>query len=141
MVQMKERYGAAQLKLLPFSFMNVAEEMPLGVCLQDEVQNVRRTQVVVQDAVRRPVRDQNVYIVRDIFIGNSGISGNGADDNSVAFRYCILKDNNAGCLKLLDDSLISASAERQFVITGNKEFPLGLRERAQISLASLGEEK
>lgn len=120
MVQMKERYGAAQLKLLPFSFMNVAEEMPLGLGLQDEIQNVRMTQVVVQDAVRRPVRDQYIDIIRDVFIGNPGISGNGADDNSVAFLHGILKDYDAGRLKLLDNGFISAPDERQFVITGNK---------------------
>ena len=115
---------AAQLELLPFSFVDMAEEMPLGLGFQDEVQNVRRTQVFVQDAVRRPVRDQNIDIIWDVFIGNSGVSGNGADDNSVAFLYCILKDNNAGRLKLLDDGFISASAERQFVVARDKELPL-----------------
>ena len=46
---------SAQLELLPFSFVDVAEEMPLGLGLQYEVQNVRRPQVIVQDAVRGPV--------------------------------------------------------------------------------------
>lgn len=49
--------------------MNVAEEMPLGFCLQDEVQNVRRTQVIVQDAVRGPVCNQYVDIVGEVFTG------------------------------------------------------------------------
>ena len=66
---------SAQLELLPFSFVDVAEEMPLGLGLQDEVQNIRRTQVIVQDAVRWPVCDQNVDVVWDVFIGNPGVSG------------------------------------------------------------------
>ena len=111
---------SAQLELLPFSFVDVAEEMPLGLGLQDEVQDVRRAQVIVQDAVRWPVCDQNVDVAWDAFIGNPGISGNGADDYAVTFLHSILKDNNAGSLKLLDDGLISASAERQFVIARDK---------------------
>ena len=47
--------------------MNVAEEMPLGFCLQDEVQNARRTQVIVQDAVRGSVCNQYVDIVGEVF--------------------------------------------------------------------------
>lgn len=112
--------GLAQLELLPLSFVDMAEEMPLGLGFQDEVQNVRRTQVFVQDAVRRPVRDQYIDIIWDVFIGNPGISGNGADDNSIAVLYCILKDYDAGRLKLLYDCFISVSAERQFVIAGDK---------------------
>lgn len=115
---------SAQLELLPFSFVDVAEEMPLGLGLQDEVQNVRRPQVIVQDAVRRPVSNQNVDVVWDVIIDNPGISGDRANDNSIAVLYCILKDYDAGRLKLLDDGFISASVERQFVIAGDKEFPL-----------------
>ena len=103
---------AAQLELLPFSFVDVAEEMPLGLGLQDEVQNIQRTQVVVQDAVRGPVCNQNVDVVWDVIIGNPGVSGDGANDNSVAVLHCILKNKNAGRLKLLDNCLISATAER-----------------------------
>ena len=90
----------------------MAEEMPLGLGLQDEVQNVRRPQVIVQDAVRGPVCNQNVDVVRDVFIGNPCISGDRANDNSVAFLHSILKNNNAGRLKLLDNCLISDTAER-----------------------------
>ena len=115
---------SAQLELVPFSFVNVAEEMPLGLGLQDEVQNVQRTQVVVQDAVRRPVRDQNVNVVWDVFIGNPGISGDGANGNSVAVLHCILKDYDSGRLKLFNDCLISAPAERQFMIARHKQLPL-----------------
>ena len=43
---------SAQLELLPFSFVDMAKEMPLGLGLQDEVQDVQRAQVVVQDAGR-----------------------------------------------------------------------------------------
>lgn len=92
--------------------MNVAEEMPPGLGLQDEVQNIQRPQVIVQDAVRWPVCDQNVSIVWYVFIGNPGISGDRANDNSVAFLHSILKNNNAGRLKLLDNCLISDTAER-----------------------------
>ena len=67
---------SAQLELLPFSFVDVAEEMPLGLGLQDEVQNVQRTQLIVQNAVRRPVRNQYVDVIRDVFIGNPGVFGN-----------------------------------------------------------------
>ena len=116
--------GAAQLVLLPFRFVNVAEEMPLGLGLQDEVQNVRRPQVIVQDAVRWPVCDQNVDVVRDVFIGNPGISGDGANGNSVAVLHCILKDDYTGSLKLFNDCLISAPAERQFMIARHKQLPL-----------------
>lgn len=70
---------SAQLELLPFSFVDMAEEMPHGFCLQDEVQNVRRTQVIVQDAVRGPVCDQNVSIVWDVF--------SGTDDNIRILRH------------------------------------------------------
>ena len=35
--------GVAQLALLPFSFMYVAEEMPLGLRLQNKVENLYRT--------------------------------------------------------------------------------------------------
>ena len=66
---------SAQLELLPFSFVDVAKEMPPGLSFQDEVQDVRRAQVIVQDAVRWPVCDQNVDVVWDIFIGNPGVSG------------------------------------------------------------------
>lgn len=59
--------------------MNVAEEMPLGFCLQDEVQNVRRTQVIVQDAVRGPVCNQYVDIVGEVFTGT--------DDNIRILRH------------------------------------------------------
>ena len=60
---------SAQLELLPFSFVDMAEEMPPGLGLQDEVQNIQRPQVIVQDAVRWPVCDQNVSIVWYVFIG------------------------------------------------------------------------
>jgi len=103
---------SAQLELLPFSFVDVAEEMPLGLGLQDEGQDVRRAQVIVQDTVRRPVRNQNVDVVWDVFIGNPGVSGDGANDNSVAVLHSILKNKNAGRLKLLNDCFISVSAER-----------------------------
>lgn len=103
---------SAQLELLPFSFVDMAEEMPPGLGLQDEVQNIQRPQVIVQDAVRWPVCDQNVSIVWYVFIGNPGISGDRANDNSVAFLHSILKNNNAGRLKLLDNCLISDTAER-----------------------------
>lgn len=49
----------------------MAEEMPPGLGLQDEVQNIQRPQVIVQDAVRWPVCDQNVSIVWDVFIGTN----------------------------------------------------------------------
>ena len=114
---------SAQLELLPFSFVDVAEEMPLGLGLQDEVQDVRRAQVIVQDTVRRPVRNQNVDVVWDVFIGNPGVSGDGANDNSVAVLYSILKDYDSCCLKLFNDCLISAPAERQFMIARHKQLP------------------
>ncbi|MDY4112081.1 MAG: hypothetical protein SOY28_04735 [Roseburia sp.] len=70
---------SAQLELLPFSFVDVAEEMPPGLGLQDEVQNIQRPQVIVQDAVWWPVCDQNVSIVRYVFIGT--------DDNIRILRH------------------------------------------------------
>lgn len=51
--------------------MNVAEEMPLGLGLQDEVQNIQRPQVIVQDAVRWPVCNQYVDIVGEVFTGTN----------------------------------------------------------------------
>ena len=59
--------------------MDVAEEMPPGLGLQDEVQDVRRAQVIVQDAVRWPVCDQNVSIVWYVF--------SGTDDNIRILRH------------------------------------------------------
>lgn len=59
--------------------MNVAEEMPLGLGLQDEVQNIQRPQVIVQDAVRGPVCNQYVDIVGEVF--------SGTDDNIRILRH------------------------------------------------------
>lgn len=70
---------SAQLELLPFSFVDVAEEMPPGLGLQDEVQNIQRPQVIVQDAVRGPVCNQYVDIVGEVFTGT--------DDNIRILRH------------------------------------------------------
>ena len=89
---------SAQLELLPFSFVDMAEEMPHGFCLHDEVQNVRRTQVIVQDAVRWPVCDQNVSIVWYVFIGT--------DDNIRILRHLQAAMVAMGVGKCDDDFII-----------------------------------
>ena len=104
--------GAAQLELLTFSFVDMAEEMPLGLGLQNKVENLQRAKIIVQNAVWRPVCNQNVNIFGYVLIGNPGIFGDGADDNAVAVLHGILKNYNAGLLELLGDGFISASAER-----------------------------
>ena len=95
--------GAAQLELLPLGYVNMAEEMPLGFCLQNEVEYLRRPQIPIEDAIRRIVGYKDVKIMGDIFVGNPGIPGNGAENNTVALFNSILQNSNAGSLELADD--------------------------------------
>lgn len=95
--------GAAQLELLSLSCVNMAEEMPLGFCLKYEVKNLKGTHILIKDSVWWIVSYKDVYTIGDVFIGNSGIPGNGADDYAIAIFNGILQNNNAGCLELADD--------------------------------------
>ena len=95
--------GAAQLELLPLSCVNMAEEVPLGFCLQHEIENLRGAQILIEDAIRRIVGYKYVKIKGDVFVGNPCIPGNGADNNTVAILYGILQNSNTGRLELVDD--------------------------------------
>ena len=94
---------AVQLELLPFICMDVAEEMPLGISLQNEVEDFRGTHFLVEDAERRMVRDKDVKILWNVFVGNSVIAGNGAYDHAVTFFNRILQDGDSGSFELTDD--------------------------------------
>ena len=95
--------GAAQLELLPLSCVNMAEEMPLGFCIQNKVEYLRRAQIFIEDAVWRIVSDEDIKIVWDVFVGNPGITGNGADNYAIAILYGILQNSDASSLELVDD--------------------------------------
>ena len=95
--------NAAQLELLPFSCVNMAEEVPHGLCFEDEIEDLQGTHVFIKDAVWRIVSDKDVKIVRYIFVGYHCIPGNGADDYTIAILYGILQNSNAGSLELVDD--------------------------------------
>jgi len=95
--------GAAQLELLSLSCVNMAEEMPLGFCLQNEVEYLRGAQIFIEDAVWWIMSNKDVKIDGDIFIGNPCVPGNSADNYTVAILYGILQNSDAGSLKLAYD--------------------------------------
>ena len=119
---------SAQLELLPFSFVDVAEEMPLWFCLQHEIEELRGAQILIEDTIRRIMSHKDVKIIGDVFIGNPGIPGDRTDDYTVTILYGILQNGNAGILELSGDAISLVQIESQFMIAGNKEFPFG-RER------------
>ena len=121
---------SAQLELLPFSFVDVAEEMPLWFCLQHEIEELRGAQILIEDTIRRIMSHKDVKIIGDVFIGNPGIPGDRTDDYTVTILYGILQNGNAGILELSGDAISLVQIESQFMIAGDKEFPFG-RKRSE----------
>ena len=88
---------------LAFRCVNMAEEVIPGLCLQYEVENLRGSQILIEDAEWRVVGDKKVYAFRNVFIGNSCVSGYGAYRYAAEIFNGILQDSNAGLLKLFDN--------------------------------------
>lgn len=80
---------------MPFRCMNMAEEVVFRLCLEDEVQDFRGTEVLVQNAQRGIMRDKDVKVGGDFIVGNAGIAGDGADDDAVTVFHGIQKDDDA----------------------------------------------
>ena len=66
--------SAAMLDGASFRCMNVAEEVVFRLCLEDKVQDFRRTEVLVQNAQRGIMGDKNVKVGGDFLVGNASIS-------------------------------------------------------------------
>ena len=80
---------------MPFRCMNMAEEVVFRLCLEDEVQDFRGTEILVQNAVRRIMGDKDVKVGGNFLVGNAGISGDGADNDAVTVLHGILKNDDA----------------------------------------------
>ena len=113
---------------LAFRSVNMAEEMPLGFCLQYEVENLRGAQILVEDAKWRVVGDEDVDAFRDVLVSNSCVSGYGAYRYAVEIFNGILQDSYAGFIELLDDFIGLVKVEREFMVAWDEDFPFsGLR--------------
>ena len=115
--------GFAKQEFLPGRGVDVAEKMILRLGFQDEVQNLGAAQILVQDAVRWHMGDQDVQVVRDVGIGDGGVAGDGADNHAIAVFDRILQDCDAVGGHCLLNGLSLPQFKRQFVIPRDKDLP------------------
>ena len=106
--------------------MNMAEEVVFRLCLEDKVQDFRRTEVLVQNAQRRIMGDKDVKGGGNSLVGNAGISGDGADSDAVAFFHCILKGDDAFIGHCLLHGFGLPQVKGLLVIARDEDFPFGL---------------
>ena len=103
--------------------VNMTEKVIFRLGFQDEVQDLGAAQIIVQDAVGRQVRDQDVQVVRDVGIGDGGVAGDGADNHAVAVFDGVLQDRDAVGGHCLLNGVGLPQFKRQFVIPRDKDLP------------------
>ena len=103
--------------------MNVAEEVPPWLGLEEKVENLRGTKALIKDTVRRIVRDKDVKIPGDVLFSNSGSPGNGAYDHPVTILHRILQYRDARRFELLDNAVGQIQVKRQLMVARDKDFP------------------
>ena len=112
--------------------MNVAEEVVFRLCLEDKVQDFRRTEVLVQNAQRRIMCDKDVKVGGNVLVGNAGISGDGADNDAVTVFHSILKNDDTFIGHCLLYGFGLSKVKGQFVIARNEDLPFGFLGREPV---------
>ena len=116
--------GITKLEDLPFRGVNMAEEVILRFSLEDEVQNFRRAEVLVQNTIGWVVNDQDINTFRDVFFGYSCVTGYGAYRDAAKFFNGILQDDYSFRLELPDNCIGLVNVKREFMVARDKDFPL-----------------